>query len=353
MQTKRGEEVLEPYDLDAVEFVGHGLARPECALAHRSGMIFAPDWTQSGGVSCIYPDGTVRRHLVKTVADNALDEPIRPNGICLLEGGDFLLAHLGQEKGGVFRLSVEGTLSAELTHVDGMPLPPTNFVTIDEMHRTWITVSTRQSPRALAYRHDVADGFVVLKDRSGARIAADNLGYTNECMVHPNGRHLYVNETFARRLTRFDIAQNGRLTNPKTLARFGKGTFPDGLAFDGEGNAWITSIVSNRVICVNENGSDVIFLEDVGADHLDWVEHAYSQHNMGRPHLDTAAGKRLHNISNLAFCGEQLDRAVLGCLLGEQLAVMDVPIAGHQPVHWTFDISPLISALEAQPILER
>ena len=62
-------------------------------------------------------------------------------------------------------------------------------------------------PRADAYRGDVASGFVLLLDQDGARIVADDLGYTNECLVTPDGNTLYVNETFSRRLSAFDILQ--------------------------------------------------------------------------------------------------------------------------------------------------
>ena len=339
-----------PISLNQLEFIGHGLVRPECALAHSSGVVFAPDWTDDGGVSVIFPDGSVKRHLARNwsqvAAQTGFDEPLRPNGICLLQGGSILMAHLGAERGGVFELKPDGSVSPLLLDIDGVALPPSNFVTVDASDRIWITVSTRQTPRALAYRHDVADGFVVLMENGKPRIVADDLGYTNECMVHPDGRRLYVNETFARRLTVFDIGKNGDLGNRQTLATFDAGTFPDGLAFDCDGNAWITSIVSNRVLKVTSEGTVETILEDADTAHLAWVEEAWRNHAMGRPHLDKAAGKILRNVSNLAFCGENLERAVLGCLLGDRLAVFDTLSKGAIPVHWTFDIGPLITELE-------
>ncbi|MEL6235440.1 MAG: hypothetical protein AAFR46_13635, partial [Pseudomonadota bacterium] len=50
-------------ELDALRFVGAGLVRPECVLAHASGLLIAPDWTDPGGVSLIAPNGHVTRHL--------------------------------------------------------------------------------------------------------------------------------------------------------------------------------------------------------------------------------------------------------------------------------------------------
>jgi len=339
--------------IENIRFIGRGLVRPECALAHSSGLVFTPDWTGDGGISALFPDGSTKRHLAinwtEIAAECGIDGPLRPNGICLLADGSFLLAHLGDKQGGVFRLSPDGTVSPFLIAVDHRPLPPTNFVTVDRAGRTWVTVSTRKIPRAAAYRSGVADGFVILVDQRGARIVASGLGYTNECQVHPGTGHLYVNETFARRLTSFAIDEHGNLSNRTTIAEFGPGSFPDGLAFDENDDVWITSIVSNRVMKVDAKGNITTFLEDVDPAHLTWVEKAWQNHQMDRPHLDRAAGKYLKNISNLAFCGKNLDQAVLGCLLGDQLALYNMPVRGSRPIHWTYDITALIKTLTQRP----
>jgi sugar lactone lactonase YvrE len=341
---------LKRFDLHNLRFVGEGLSRPECALAHSSGHIFVPDWTDNGGVSIVLPNGETHRHLAKnweSVASKlGFEEPLRPNGICLLPDGEFLLAHLGAERGGVFKLAADGTISPVLLEVDGEVLPPTNFVTVDAVGRIWVTVSTRHVPRAAAYRKDICDGFIVLLENNTARVVADELGYTNECLVHLDGKRLFVNETFSRRLTSFDISENGDLSNRTTVAELGHGVFPDGLAFDEHGDAWLTSIVSNRVLRVGSSGDVQTYIEDVDPNHLDWVEQAWLNHSMGRPHLDKAAGAYLKNVSNLAFSGPDLKQAVLGCLLGDQLAVVDMPVQGAKPVHWDYDIAPLLGTLE-------
>ncbi|SDB49222.1 SMP-30/gluconolactonase/LRE family protein [Bauldia litoralis] len=324
-------------DLDAdLAFLGQGLKRPECVLAHRSGLLLTSDWTGQGGVALTDPDGVVRRI-------EARDPPreMRPNGIALEPGGSVLMADLGAEEGGVFRLLADGGVEPVLVTVDGHPLPPTNFVHLDAAGRTWITVSTRKRPRDLGYRADVADGFVVLLDRSGARIVADGLGYTNECCVSPDGAWLYVNETFARRVSRFPIGAGNALGAREVVTTFGAGTYPDGLVFDGEGAIWITSIVSNRVIRVFPDGRQQVVLEDADAGHLAWTEAAFVAGELGRPHLDKAAGRRLRNISSLAFGGPDLRTIYLGCLLGESIATFANPVAGWQPPHWDVPLGDL------------
>ncbi len=327
--------------LDTVTCFGHGLNRPECALAHRSGLLFVPDWTDTGGIAVLSPGGGVTRILTRDPP-----EPLRPNGIALLDGGAFLFAHLGATSGGLYRMDADGAITPVLTEIGGQPLPPCNFVHCDRDGRIWLTVSTRRVPRSNGYRPDVADGFIVLTDEAGARIVADGLGYTNEAVVHPDGQSLWVNETFARRLTAFTIATDGALTDRRTVTEFGAGTFPDGLAFDSEGHAWVTSIVSNRVIRVAPDGTQSLILEDCDPAHIAWVETAFQDGTMGRPHLDGIKSQRLRNISNLAFGGADLRTATLGCLLGDQIASFRTSVAGAPLAHWTADLGALERLLD-------
>ncbi len=317
-------------DLAHLKFLGQGLVRPECVLATRAGALYTADWR--GGVARTDPDGTQALYQGTLPADC----PLRPNGIALRQDGTFLLADLGETAGGVFALTRTSEVRPFIESVDGIDLPPTNFVFEDDRARVWVTVSTRKLPRASAYRADVADGFIVLCDAKGARIVADGLGYTNEAMLSPDGAWLYVNETFSRRLSRFRVAPDGALGMKEVVTTFGHGTYPDGLAFDAEGHVWITSIVSNRVLRVAPDGSATIVLEDANAAHVAWCEAAFLEGTLGRPHLDRAAGQVLKNISSLAFGGPDLRTAYLGCLLGDAIASFRSSVAGHPPFHWHY-----------------
>ena len=317
--------VLHP-DARLLGGVGHGLVRPECVLATRAGDIFTADWR--GGVHHLRPDGTAALYTASGPGGLVL----KPNGIALLDDGSFLLAHLGDGEGGVFRLKRTGQAEPWLLDVGKISLPPTNFVLRGADGGFWITVSTRLSPRALGYRKGVADGFIVRVDARGARIVADGLGYTNEVAEH--GGWLYVNETFGRRLSRFLIHADGSLGGKEVITEFGAGTFPDGLAFDEDGHAWVVSIVSNRLIRVAPDGAQTVWLEDADAGHLDWVEAAYQADTMGREHLDRSTHRSLKNISSIAFCCPDRRDALLGCLLGDSLQRLRLPAAGVEAAHW-------------------
>lgn len=324
--------------LDALSFHGRGLRRPECVIAHASGLLFAADWAGNGGVAAVDPaSGAVHRLEA--------DRPVRPNGILLEEGGTFLLAHLADSEGGVFRLHPDGSLETVLTEVDGHPLPPTNYVAKDPDGRLYVTVSTRHIPRHLAARADVRDGFIVMVPPGGApRIVADGLGYTNECVFDGAGRFLYANETFGRATSRFPVRADGTLGPREEVARYGETIFPDGLTFDAEGGIFITSIISNTVLRVAPGGSRSIVLQDCDPALAAAVERAYATASLDRALLDTPHMGKLRNISSLAFGGPDLSTAYLGCLLGDEIASFSSPVRGARPAHFDADLSPLVDA---------
>lgn len=318
--------ILLPDDL---RLCGNALNRPECVLCTSDGSRYTSDWR--GGVCRTRVDGTETLYLAKDPP-----VPILPNGIALLKDGSFLLANIG-DAGGVWRLFRDGRVEPFLLELKGRSLPPCNFVMLDHHDRVWITASTWLQPRAKALRPDVSDGFIVLVDDHGARIAADDLAYTNEAQFDGGKEWLYVNETIGRRLTRFRVAADGHLHGRETVMEFGPGTFPDGLGFDQDGGVWVVSIVSNRVIRISPDGYCELLLEDSDTAFLELVEHALQNGRMDSSHFSTIKSSRLRNISSIAFAGPDLREAWLGCLLGTQLAVFRSPWPGVPPVHWNWN----------------
>lgn len=328
--------------LSSLRFVGHDLHRPECVLTHASGLLIVPDWSGTGGIAIVEPDGTVARVHSTTFTAAA---PLRPNGIALEDGGTVLVAHLGDAAGGIYRLHPDGHTETVTDWVHGTRMPPANFVAADRRGRLWITVSTTRIPRALDYRPDAATGFIALHDAGETRIVAEGLGYTNECLLSEDDSTLWVIETFARRLTAFDVA-GGRLVNRRTIAQFGPGTFPDGLAEAEDGSIFVASIVSNRVLRVWPDGRIETMVEDVDGDHLAGIETTFQAGEMGRPHLDQVRSRHLRNTSNIAFGGPHRRTAFLGCLLGGQIARFESPVAGRELPHWTADLGALSELMQ-------
>lgn len=314
--------------LSDVEFVGDDLDRAECVMTTRSGDLYVPD--KRGGISIVRADGRTERILAKGAPDGFL-----PNGIALLPDRSVLIANLGPT-GGVYHLSHDGTLTPRLLELDGKRLEPTNFVGIDRKGRTWVTVSTRLIPREQAMRKGYADGYIILIDEGGARVVADGIGFTNEAIVDPTGDWLYVNETIARRTSRYPIREDGSLGPKEVFAQYGAATFPDGFTFDSEGAVWIVSVVSNRVIRATSDGRQELILEDSDPADIAAAEQAFQNDRYTRTHLDSGGRRRLANLSGISFGGPDLKTVYLGSLFGTQLATFRSPVAGAEPVHWTF-----------------
>lgn len=314
--------------LSGIAFVGEGLQRAECVMTTRSGDLFMPD--KRGGVSILRADGRHELVLAKHAPEGFL-----PNGIALLPDRSWLIANLGPT-GGMYHLAPDGTLTPRLLEIDGRPLEPTNFVGIDREGRTWVTVSTHVVPREPAMRKGYADGYIVMIDARGARVVAEGIGFTNEALVDPTGKWLYVNETIGRRTSRFPIRHDGSLGEREVFAQYGAGTWPDGFAFDAEGGIWIVSVVSNRVIRATPDGRQQIVVEDVDRDWLAVCEDAFQNGGYSRTHVDSGGKRALGNLSGIAFGGPDLRTVYLGSLFGTRLATFRSPIAGAEPVHWSF-----------------
>ena len=70
-----------------------------------------------------------------------------------------------------------------------------------------------------------------------ARIVADRVTFPNGMVVTPDGGTLIAAESFAGRLTAFDIQADGSLANRRVWADLG--VPPDGITLDREGCVWV------------------------------------------------------------------------------------------------------------------
>lgn len=95
---------------------------------------------------------------------------------------------------------------------------------------------------------------IVRVDPGGhAVVAADELSFPNGTVITADGKTLLVAETFAHRLTAFDVGEDGRLSNRRVFAEL-QGCFPDGICLDAEGAIWVADAGGRRVVRVSEGG---------------------------------------------------------------------------------------------------
>jgi sugar lactone lactonase YvrE len=99
-----------------------------------------------------------------------------------------------------------------------------------------------------------APGIVALVTPDGsARQVADDIAFGNGMAVTPDNSTLIVAESYANRLTAFDIATDGSLSNRRVWADLGDGV-PDGICLDAEGAVWYADVPNKRCVRVREGG---------------------------------------------------------------------------------------------------
>jgi sugar lactone lactonase YvrE len=175
------------------------------------------------------PDGTL---LVVSMRDRTL---LRVDDGATVVHAD-LSAHSGPEANDMV---VDAAGRAYVSTIDFMAfadMPPTNLVRVDP------------------------DGSVTT--------AADGLSFPNGLVVTPDGSMLIVAESWAHRLTAFDLLPDGSLANRRVWAELGAGCAPDGMALDAEGAMWVADAGGKRAIRVREGGE---ILEEITADNLDVI----------------------------------------------------------------------------------
>ncbi len=94
-------------------------------------------------------------------------------------------------------------------------------------------------------------GIIALVTPDGtARQVAEGIAFPNGMAVTPDNSTLIVAESFAGRLTAFDIGADGSLSDRRVWA---EGLGPDGICLDAEGAIW-TSLRQNDCVRVQEGG---------------------------------------------------------------------------------------------------
>lgn len=189
-------------------------------------------------------------HRVLTVAPDGRAEtvvrvPECPSGLGWLPDGTLLVVSMRDRR--VLRLE-DGELRV---HADLSHLAPyhTNDMVVSPEGRAYVGnfgfALGRGAPRPTV--------LLAVEPGGAARVVADDLSFPNGMVLTPDGRTLVVAETFAARLTAFDVAADGSLSRRRVWAAV-EGSFPDGICLDAEGAIWIASPMTREAIRVREGG---------------------------------------------------------------------------------------------------
>jgi sugar lactone lactonase YvrE len=85
------------------------------------------------------------------------------------------------------------------------------------------------------------------------RQVAEGIAFPNGMAVTANNSTLIIAESHGKRLTAFDIAEDGSLSNQRVWADLGDGV-PDGICIDAENAVWYADVPNKRCVRVREGG---------------------------------------------------------------------------------------------------
>ncbi|MBL0422687.1 SMP-30/gluconolactonase/LRE family protein [Ramlibacter sp. AW1] len=327
-------------DRAAVRHVGRDLQRPECVIAERDGTVWAAD--ARGGVMRIAPDGS--QQLVvpgpRAAAAGEVDFQQRyvasrgslPNGMALLQGGDFIIANWGTDS--VEVMDRQGRVRRLFDHIDGQPLGKANFVLRDSRNRIWLTVTTRMQPWTDSINARARDGYIALIDARGVRIVADGFEGTNEVRLDAREEWLYVVESNGRRISRLRVGDDGSLAGREVYGPSDLGAFPDGFAFDGFGNLWITLVMTDKLVAITPEGDLLTLLDDSDPVAAARLDAHYRDRTLTPEIMAATAGTLAPWMASVTFGGRDLRTVYLGSLRGTSLPSFRSPVAGQPLAHW-------------------
>ncbi|MCU7829287.1 MAG: SMP-30/gluconolactonase/LRE family protein [Candidatus Thiodiazotropha sp. (ex Myrtea sp. 'scaly one' KF741663)] len=104
---------------------------------------------------------------------------------------------------------------------------------------------------------------ILVESDGHARIVADDLIFPNGCALTPDGGTLLVAETFASRITAFNVKPDGSLSHRRIWAKLGD-AYPDGICLDPAGNLWIAAPNLSKLLLVREGGEILRTVKSLG-----------------------------------------------------------------------------------------
>jgi sugar lactone lactonase YvrE len=200
-------------------------------------------------------------HAVKSVDESGnvrteLEIADQPSGLGWLPDGRLLVVAMHDRR--VLRVDPAGAV----VHADlsGIATWHANDMVVDSSGRAYVGNFGFDLDQALRTRG--VEG--VIADHPTARLAcvdadgsvhavADALHFPNGMVITPDGRTLIVAETLAMRLTAFDIATDGSLSNRRVWATLGMRA-PDGICLDADGHVWVENAIAFECALIAPGG---------------------------------------------------------------------------------------------------
>jgi gluconolactonase len=244
------------------------LAGPDQVRVVFEGMLTEPQLDHPEGVA-VHRDGSVwcggERGQIYRLAPDAskLEQVGSTGGFCLGmafdAAGNLFICDL--KHAAVMRFdSATGEVERWADGAPGHRLRIPNYPAFDDAGRLYVSDSHEFGvPGPGVFRFG--------PDGGGELWYGEDVVFANGLALSPDGRYLYVAETFANRVFRVPIGDDGAAGTRQEVASLGS-ALPDGLAFDAEGNCYVGCYEPSQVLRVDPAGTVATLFHDVTAHIL-------------------------------------------------------------------------------------
>ena len=251
--------------------IASGLQFPEGPVAMPDGSVILVE-IKRGTLSRVTPDGKI--HVVAETGGGPNGAAIGPDGkVYVCNDGGFEWHDLGgltvpgnqphdYSGGRIERVDIAtGKVEVLYTECDGHPLRGPNDIVFDAAGNFWFTDhgKTRERDR------DRTGVFYAKPDGSMIREVIFPMDGPNGVGLSPDGKRLYVAETWPGRLWEWEITGPGQVSGGEPFAPGGGHLLVglpgfqlfDSLAIDGAGNVCVATLANGGVTVVSPDGSNV------------------------------------------------------------------------------------------------
>lgn len=272
--------------MGGLEIVASGLRFPEGPVAMPDGSVILVE-IAAGRITRVKPDGSTETVAETGGGPNGL--AIGPDGklYCCNNGGfgwvetqGLLVPHgtaADYAGGSIQRVDIEtGAVETLYSEASNAPLAGPNDIVFDDAGGFWFTDHGKTRERS----RDVTGVFYAKADGSDCREVIFPLENPNGIGLSPDGKRLYVAETYTCKLWAFDVVAPGEVAGGQGLSGGGGSflycpggyTYFDSLGVDDGGNICVATIGASGISVVAPDGAlaDFVPTDDPFTTNICW-----------------------------------------------------------------------------------
>ena len=296
------------FSIDQVDIFGKGVLQAEGVVIDKDGAVYGGG--RNGIMYKVTPDGTVSEHA-------KLPEGAIPNGITMDRQGNIAYCDLGKQA--MMRVSQTGEVSMIADRVGDVKLTLPNFASYDAEGNLYVSNSSTGTIDTVfgELTNPAPNGALVrIRPNGQGDVVATGIYLANGTAIDPKEDAVYVLESTRDDCLRIQIRKDGTFGKPEIYSKDFP-ALPDGMAFDVEGNMYVTLPAkaeggavnpAHKVIAIDTNGNWSMLIDDPQAQKMNFP-------------------------TNCAFGGPGLQDLYIANLEGEHFSRVHTPYRGHPLYH--------------------